>query len=200
MFSRLVLIAILCGAIATGCAAGSNTTTTSPAPLVAVGLNTDGLGDVLFGIDPQTVIEDISALFGGPDLDSDWIPATPNVYGTCPGTTMRAVGWGSLVVIFIDDASDLGGWFYTYTYGYDYAENEGGVDPRELDLRTPEGIGLGATVAELGRAFGPDLSSDGDTELDVWSFTAATAGFRGLLSGPDPEDTVTLLEPLVGCE
>ncbi len=113
---------------------------------------------------------------------------------------MRAIGWGSLVAIFIDDgSSDLGGWFYTYTYGYDYVENTGGVDPRGLDLATADGIGLGSAVTDLQAAFGPNLSITGDEELDLWSFLAPDAGFRGLLSGGDDDDVITLIEPIDGC-
>jgi hypothetical protein len=196
------LCAALLGLTIAGCASPSATssTTTLPAPLVNLALSPDGLGDVSFGLDPDTVIDDIAALVGDPDLDTDWIPSEPNVYGSCPGSSMRAIGWGSLVTIFIDDGtSDLGGYFYTYTYGFDYAENEGGIDPRGLDLTTNEGVGLGTTVAGLRDAFGDDAVIEGDSTLDVWSFHADAAGFRGLLSGPNDDDTVTLLQPLEGC-
>ena len=113
---------------------------------------------------------------------------------------MRAIGWGSLVTIFIDDGeSDLGGWFFTYTYGYDYSENIGGVDPRGLGLRTSNGIGLGSTVAELQGTWGTDLMIEGDAALDIWTFAAPGAGFKGLLSGPADTGVVTLLEPTEAC-
>lgn len=176
------------------------TTTSDLAPLASLQLADNGLGDVLFGLDPDTVVSDISARFGSPDHDSQWIPSEPNIYGTCPGESMRAIGWGSLLAIFIDDGqSDLGGFFYTYTYGFDYSENEGGIDPRGLDLTTATGVGLGTTVAAAESAFG-DLTIAGDETLDLWSFTAVSAGFRGLLTGPDNTDTITLIEPIVGCE
>jgi hypothetical protein len=184
----------------TGCGAAQDSTTTVPAPLVKLALSPDGLGEVSFGLAPDTVVDDIAALVGGPDLDSGWIPSEPNAYGSCPGSTMRAIGWGSLVTIFIDDgAPDLGGYFYTYTYGYDFSENEGGIDPRGLDLTTEQGVGLGTTVAALRSAFGADMVVEGDAVLDVWSFRAVSAGFRGLLSGSNDNDTVTLLQPLDGC-
>jgi hypothetical protein len=114
---------------------------------------------------------------------------------------MRAVGWGSLVTIFINEGTDpLGERFYTYTYGYDYAENEGGVDPRGLDLSTEDGIGINATVTDLERAYGSDLRISGNAELDTWSFDVADSPLRGLVTGPDPTDTVTLLELSPGCD
>lgn len=196
------LSAVLVGLTIVGCAASTATTTTtaSPLPLVRLDLSPEGLGDVSFGLDPNTVIEEIAALVGDPDLDTDWIPSTPNAYGSCPGQAMRAIGWGTLVTIFIDDGnSDLGGYFYTYTYGFDYLENQGGIDPRDLGLTTAAGVGLGTTVAALRGAYGDAAAVDGDATLDVWSFRVDSAGFRGLLTGPDDDDTVTLIQPLVGC-
>lgn len=194
-----VLLALTAVSLAACSTESSATTTTNPAPLASLQLANDGLGDVLFGLDPETVVSDISALFGAPDHDSLWIPAEPNIYGTCPGETMRAIGWGSLVAIFVDDGqSELGGFFYTYTYGYDYSENAGGIDPRGLNLETESGIGLGTTLADAESAFG-DLTITGDEELDVWSFAAEEAGFRGLLTGPNGSDTITLIEPMEGC-
>jgi len=184
-----------------GCgAAESVQQTTDAAPLVELSLDDDGLGDVLLGFPPETVISDISAIYGEGDSDSQWIQAEPNIYGSCPGTQMRAVGWGSLVVIFIrDDVDALGGRFYTYTYGYDYSENAGGVDPRELGLTTAAGIGLGSTVGELADAYGATAVIEGDTDLDVWSFRIEGSEIRGLVSGPERSDTVTLIELTTGC-
>lgn len=174
--------------------------TTFPAPLVALQLGQDGLGDVLFGFPPDVVINDISALYGEPDLDSDWIVAEPNQYGSCPGQLMRAVGWGSLVTIFVNDTTDpLNERFFTYTYGYDYSDNQGGVDPRGLGLVTEEGIGIGSSGAQLAAAFGDRLQIEGDVALDVWAFEIADSPLRGLITGPEAVDTVTLLEVAPGC-
>ncbi len=184
-------------------ACGSNgdaTSTTQPAPLVSLTLAADGLGDVLIGFPPDVVISDISALVGEPDLDSDWIPSEPNVFGSCPGRVMRAVGWGSLVTIFINETTDvIGERFYTYTYGYDYAENQGGVDPRGFQLTTETGIGVGTSVADLVEAYGADVTISGDPVLDVWSFEIAGTPFRGLVTGPEDADTLTLFELAPGC-
>ena len=197
LLTFFALATILLGACAT---TSSPTTTTDDAPLATVVLADSGLGDVLFGLDPETVVVNLTARFGAPDLDSGWIPATPNLFGTCPGETMRAIGWGSLVTIFVDDGqTDLGGWFYTYTYGYDYAENIGGVDPRDLDLQTDDGVGLGTAVAELRSVWGDGIVIDGDADLDIWTFTAVPFGFKGLLSGPSDNELVTLLEPIESC-
>jgi hypothetical protein len=195
------LIIIALGLTATACSATPPpTTTTVPPPLPDLELSQDGLGDVAFGLSPDEVVAEMAGRFGDPDHDTDWIPAEPNAYGSCPGETMRAIAWGSLAAIFVDDGtSDLGGYFYTYTYGYDYSENTGGVDPRGLDLRTAEGVGLGTTVADLRAAFGPDLTVDGDQVLDTWTFRDDAAGLKGLLSGPDDSDAVTLIQPIVGC-
>jgi hypothetical protein len=187
----------------TGCGNDEPANVTSPnaAPLARLELSEDGLGDVLVGFPLGTVVGDITAVFGEPDLDTDWIPAEPNAFGSCPGEQMRAVGWGSLVVIFINDANDpLGERFYTYTYGYDYAENEGGVDPRNLGLTTPDGLGIGSTVAELRAVYGGNVAISGDAALDVWSFDVAGTAFRGLVSGEEDDDVLTLIELVPGCD
>ena len=40
---------------------------------------------------------------------------------------------------------------------------------------------------------------DGDDDLDLWAFTAAPFGFKGLLTGPGEDGLVTLLEPIESC-
>lgn len=199
--TRLITAAIAVALTATGCATDTPvTTTTLASPLATLVLGEDGLGDILVGYPPDVVTQDISALYGSPDHDSDWIVAEPNIYGACPGQAMRAVGWGSLVVIFVDDKQDpLGERFFTYTYGYDYAENLGGVDPRGLGLTTEEGVGIGSTVAELESAYGNRVAIAGDPALDVWSFELEGSSLRGLLTGRDSTDTVTLIELIPGC-
>jgi hypothetical protein len=187
--------------VASGCdAADTDMDTSSPPPLASVLLADDGLGDVQLGFPPTAVIAELSALFGEPDLDSEWIAAEPNAYGSCPGLQMRAVGWGSLVTIFVNDGDDpVGERFYTYTYGYDYSQNQGGVDPRELDLSTAGGIGIGSTIAALETTYGSRLSMSGDTALDIWSFEINGSPLRGLLTGPNATDTITLIELSPGC-
>ena len=184
-----------------GCAVADTAPTTSePAPLIRLELGEDGLGDALLGSPPDSVVADISALYGEPDHDSDWIVAEPNIYGSCPGSQMRAIGWGSLLTIFIKDGTDdLGGRFYTYTYGYDYTRNVGGVDQRGLALTTAAGIGVGSTVGDLEAAYGDTVTIDGDIELDVWAFDITESSIGGLLSGPEATDTVTLIELAAGC-
>lgn len=182
------------------CTAAAPPTTTELVPLPAVTLAPDGLGDLLIGFPPADVIAGLTARFGEPDLDSDWIDTGPSLYGECPGNFMRAVGWGSLVTIFINDGEDaLGERFYTYSYGYDYATNQGGVDPRGLDLTTETGIGIGSRVADLTATYGDRLAVDGDPSLGTWSYRISASPFRGLLTGPDPASTVTLIELAPGC-
>ena len=199
--ARFVILVVLAGVIAGACSAtDSSTTTTDTAPLATLELTDEGLGDVLVGFPPDVVISDISALFGSPDLDSDWLLAEPNTYGSCPGQFMRAVGWGSLVTIFVNDSADpLGERFFTYTYGYDYEENQGGVDPRGLGLTTERGIGIGSTVDELQAAYNDAVTVAGDSALDLWSFEIEGSALSGLLDGPEGSNLVTLIELGPGC-
>lgn len=192
--------AVVAVAVAGCTTAAPATTTTDLVPLPTVTLAPDGLGDLLVGFPPADVIAGLTALFGEPDLDSDWFATGPSPYGTCPGATMRAVGWGSLVTIFVNDGEDpLGERFYTYSYGYDYATNQGGVDPRGLELTTDAGIGIGSTVAQLTASYGDRLAVEGDPSLGTWSFRIGSSPFRGLLTGRDPDSTVTLIELAPGC-
>jgi hypothetical protein len=198
--SRTRFLVAIVGVAIAACGTTAPPSSTDAAPLPDVTLAADGLGDLLIGFPPTDVIAGLTARFGEPDLDSDWLATGPSPYGACPGNTMRAVGWGSLVTIFVNDGTDaLGEYFYTYSYGYDYATNQGGVDPRQLDLVTDAGIGIGSSVAELTAAYGDRLSLGGDPSLDVWSFQIADSPLHGLVDGPDPEDTVTLIELAPGC-
>lgn len=197
----VILVGLLIVLTAAGCDTDTEqTTTTLAAPLATLVLTEEGLGDVLIGYPPDVVIADVSALFGSPDLDSDWIASEPNSYGSCPGRFMRAVGWGSLVVIFVNDTQEpLGERFFTYTYGYDYSENVGGVDPRGLGLVTETGIGIGSTIGQLESAYGDRVEVTGDAALDVWSFEIAGSSLRGLVDGPEPTSAITLIELTPSC-
>lgn len=188
-----------------GCGAPGQPSTAPAAPLI---ISESGIGVTEFGEPPAAVIEELTDRLGAPDADTQWIDADSDLYGQCPAMKMRAVGWGSLYLFFIADEEvtadneHLVGRFFTYSFGFDFGRNEGGTDPRELGLLTPAGIGLGSTRSELRLAYGSGLTETHDAVADTWSWEVAATGpsfLRGLLSGPDADATVVLIERAPGC-
>jgi hypothetical protein len=109
----------------------------------------DGLGDAAFGVNPEEVIDYISSIAGAPTSDSGW--ADPfSAFGVCPGTEVRGVTWGDLLVLFSDESTVATGrrHFFSYSYGPPFTDT-----PRPAAMRTPEGITVGSTVAELRAAY-----------------------------------------------
>ena len=189
-----------------GACGGSGQPSTVPAaPLI---MSETGIGAIEIGEPPGAVIDALTGLIGGPDGDSQWIEADSDLFGKCPAEKLRAVGWGSLYLFFTADGEvttdneHIVGRFFTYSYGFDFSRNEGGTDPRELDLATAAGIGLGSTRSELRLAYGDDLTESYDELAGVWRWSVATTNpsfLRGLLSGPDIDATVVLIERAPGC-
>ena len=203
---RAPAIAVLIGAQLLAACGGDQLDQTDQGPVGGGGdvvLRTDGVAIVDLGADPQSVIGTLTSRFGDPDRDSGWIDPTSAVYGSCPGPELRAVGWGSFFALFVGAGSgDQGSRWLTWTYGFDHAIALGGVDPRELRLRTDAGIGLGSTRRDLRSAHGDQLRETGDDLIDVWSFEiddGAEARLRGALSGPGPDARVVFIERVPGC-
>jgi hypothetical protein len=193
-------------AVLVGACGGSGQPSTGPAaPLI---MSETGIGAIEIGEPPGAVIDALTGWMGGPDTDSQWIDADSDLFGKCPAEKLRAVGWGSLYLFFTADGvvtadnEHIVGRFFTYSYGFDFSRNEGGTDPRELGLATAAGIGLGSTRSELRQAYGDDLTESYDELADIWRWSVATTNpsfLRGLLSGPDIDATVVLIERAPGC-
>lgn len=207
---RLVRSLILGVALATATGAcgssGEPDSTGSPGGLE---LRSDGIGTAEIGQPPDAVLAELNAFFGEPDVDAGWGPPASPLYGTCPGAQLRAIGWGSLYLFFVadspvsDPASVVDGRLYSYSYGYDFARNEGATDPRSLRLLTERAIGLGSTRTDLRAAYGPQLREEYNAAADTWIWEVdddAAASLRGLLSGPDDDATIVLIESAPGCE
>lgn len=192
--------------LATACSADGADDAATPDDTAAadVVLRADGLSVIDVGSMPAQVIAELTLRFGGPDRDSGWIEPASAVYGLCPGAEMRAVGWGSFFALFSGDGSgDESGRWLTWTYGFDHEVALGGVDPRDLDLRTAVGIGLGSTRTDLRSAYGDRLEETGDVAIDIWGFEidpGSQERVRGTLSGPGPEASVLFLERVPGCD
>ncbi len=80
-------------------------------------LETDGLGAVSFGADPDGVITFVTSFLGGATADTGWVD--PFTIGACGGTQLRQVTWGDLQLEFGDVSNIAEGrpHFYAYYYG-----------------------------------------------------------------------------------
>ena len=152
-----------------------------------------GLGDATFGVDAEEVIDYIRSIAGAPTSDSGW--ADPfSAFGVCPGTEVRGVTWGDLLVLFSDESSVASGrrHFFSYSYGPPFADT-----PRPPEMRTPEGLTIGSTVADLRAAY-PDVVVSPADDIFAPHFHV-TDNLNGFLTGETDADTVESIVGGVGC-
>lgn len=117
----------------------TTTSTTLPAATGVV-LGPEGLGAVRFGDDAEQVVRALSRVLGNPSDDGP--------IRSCPtGEVERLVEYAELTVLFgeREGASRLVAW--------DLGPPSGALPP----LTTPEGVGVGSSVAELRSAYGDRL-------------------------------------------
>lgn len=171
--------------------ASTTTSTTTPAAAALV-LRDNGLGDALFGTEPEEVIRYVQAVLGPPTADSGW--ADPfSAFGVCPGTEVRGVTWADLTLLFSDESTVAAGrrHFFNYVYGPAF-----GVSIQPEGMRTDTGIGIGSTVAELRaayptvRVFPPDIAD---------AYFVVDENLSGFLSGTTDADTVRSVIGGIGC-
>ncbi|MEZ5280377.1 MAG: hypothetical protein R2770_07870 [Acidimicrobiales bacterium] len=161
----------------TSAAEAETTTTTTPPTTVDPGptglsLHGGGLGPVGFGRDVDTVLEYMGGIFGPATEDSGWVDSFSG-FGTCPGSEVRGVTYGSLQLLFGGPDDDRT--FFSWAY-FDHGNGD------VFGLRTPLGIGLGSSPAEIADAY-PDAEFDeGDESLppsarfgDMWATLDADA-------------------------
>jgi len=166
-------------------------TTTTVAPGSKLALRFDGVGDARFATVPDDVVGYISGVLGTPTADSGWVAA---VERRCPGTEVRSVAWGDLSLLF-GDASNLTTGrrhFFAWSFG---PTSGAAISP--AGLHTPEGIGVGSTVAELRAAYPAATLFAGD------DLTAASAqiseGMFAFLNESGDAGVVTALLGGQGC-
>lgn len=162
------------------------TTTTSIPKAAVLVLRADGLGDALFGTDPDQVIAYVSANLGKPTADSGW--ADPlSAFGVCPGTEVRGVTWGDLTLLFSDDSPVVSGrrHFFSYLLGPPF-----GATVQPAGMTTAERIGVGNTVGELRFTY-PDVELF-DDEIAGPSFLLAN-GINGAMTGTADDELVTFV-------
>ena len=157
--------------------------TTEPPPASPFTIRPDGIGAATFGAAPDGVIDFVSSVLGGPTSDTGWID--PFDIGPCPGTQIRQVGWGTLLLEFGDVSSIADG--RQHFYGYYYGDGTATAVPP--GIATNDGLTVGSTVADLlGTDPGIELFS-GDEFLGP-NFLVNDA-LRGTLTGLADTDVIT---------
>lgn len=142
-------------------------------------LRPDGIGPVRFGTPQDQALSALSDAFLNGSAPTDRL---------CNGRTMQIVAWAELEVAF--DAGRFG--------GYRLRPVKAGGGPA-LNLRTPEGIGLGATAAELRAAYHDAVAFSGAAGIWSWA-VGASSGLHGTLTGaPDQGGTVATIEAGTAC-
>jgi hypothetical protein len=138
----------------------------------------------MFGVEAEAVISYVTAILGPPTADSGW--ADPNsAFGVCPGTEVRGVTWGDLLLLFSDESGVASGrrHFFSYTLGPAF-----GASITPAGMATPEGIAVGSTVAALKSAYPGVYVYGGD---DVFGpYFVVGESLTGFLTGDSDADTV----------
>lgn len=151
-----------------------------------------GLGDVRFGVDPQGVVTYISKRLGEPDEDSGYVDSYSE-FGSCPGTRVRGVRWGDLLLLFGDESTVADGRLHFFSWKYGPRSGASAVPP---GLTTESGVTLGTTVDALRRAH---------SGVQIFSDELFGAGFEiertlsGALSSTGPSGIVTVLYGGITC-
>jgi hypothetical protein len=160
--------------------------TGSPAAPTIV-LADDGLGIAKFGGAADDAIAAITAVLGEPDEDSGWVD--PLTVGACAGDEARFVAWGALFLYFSDRSAFADGDRHFFGYSYGRVQD---LEAIPEGLATPEGIGLGTTVAFLRAAYNDVVIEAGEEGLLASSFYVDDA-LSGRLTGTADDDLVTVI-------
>ena len=198
--TALIRTVIALALVAAGCSISrldvQESTTVAPSPTpspIDLTLAGDGIGPFLLGDEAVLVIEGISAIIGGWDVDS-----ADDVSGVqlpdCTGTNPRLVAWGSLALLFTLDGDRET--FTSWTYGFDPLTGSS-QDLRRLGLVTAAGIGLGSTRSELTNAYGGAVSLTDKPSIDSAVFTIdgdTTPHLSGKLDAAGPTGIVDLIQ------
>lgn len=159
------------------------TTTTVPVAAKLV-LSGDSLGDVRFGVDAEGAIAYVESLLGAPDSDSGYVDFASD-FGMCPGSQVRGVRWGDLLLLFGDESEVASGRLHFYGWRFGPLRS---TAPAPAGPATEGGVTLGSTVNELLEAH---------PTADVVNDDVYGAGFdldlgsRGLVSGSLTDDSPT---------
>jgi serine/threonine protein kinase len=130
-------------------------------------LQAEGLGIANFGDDADQVIRSVNSLLGNPDDDGGWQPAGDFGLTGPTGVRVRRVAWSKLRLTFAD-----------YQGGHEFVAWHS-TDPL---FATPEGIGIGSSVASL-KANYPKATFWDDRGYHGFTLIPGWHSFIGYLSG-----------------
>ena len=155
----------------------------------------DGLGSARFGAAPDGVIDYVTSILGGNTSDTGWVD--PYTFGDCsPATIARKVDWGVLSLLFSDLSSYADG--RRHVIGWEYGL-VGGIGDEPVGLRTAGGTTLGSRVVDLLADFPEAGVNDGEPDLNIPPNFYVSDNFRGLLTGIEPGDFITVIFGGYGC-
>ncbi len=176
----------------------SATTTTEPLAVQELILRGDGIGSARFGAAPQGVIEYVTSILGGNTGDTGWVD--PFSFADCgaggAATRARRVDWGVLSLLF-SDASRYA-LERDHFIGYEYGR-VGQIGDEPVGLHTPGNVGLGSQVSDVYAEFPDAAVNEGDDDVGIPSSFYVSDVFYGLLTGPEPDDVVTVIFGGYGC-
>lgn len=144
---------------------------------VALALRGDGFGSFSFGDSVESVIQPLQDRWGPPTSDSDF---------KCESwATSRNITWDGVLLVF--DGAGMRG----YLFG---PRPSSSITPLGKDLHgaaTPQGLQLGASIADARRIYGRDFVVDENTLGFEWGIDDDYPGLRGFASGLRDSDTIT---------
>lgn len=183
-------------------------------------LQPDGLGltsvdstVVSFGLEPSLSIGLVSAFLGQPDSVSRWYEEiAPDGGFACAQAQIQRVQWSNLILFFTTAETPWSRFEGAPVFfGYMLSANQGYGAPSQVqvDLKTPEGLGIGSDVAEWETAYGKVQRWMSDDYPPIEGFTVAPDSFvvfdderyRGQLASEtsQPDGVVTIMSG-GGCE
>lgn len=175
----------------------ATTTTTTLPPEVGLILRPDGLGDAFFGTDADTALGILVEVLSDPAEDTGWVNQA-ETFGTCLGSEVRFLRWGSLQVFLTDGPTD---WapagvrhFAAYTHSVELGEPV-------LALETADGVGIGTPVGDVRAVYGANAILGQDPLFgSLFQVDVPGAGFLwGTMTGTEATDTVTSISGGFSC-
>ena len=151
-------------------------------------------GAAMFGGDPDSVIEYVRSLLGEPTGDTGWVD--PFTLALCEGNEVRRVDWGVLSLLFGDQSNFGSGrrHFFAWEYGL-----SGQIGDPPQGLRTAGLVRSGA-----GWSIPRDSLEVAVNEEENDGFVSppnfyVSDNFRGLLTGVNDDDVITVMFGGLGC-
>lgn len=190
--TTVATLAPLTSSTSTSSTSSTTSTSTTVASVDDLKLWSGGIGDVRFGVDPEGVVTYMTKRLGEPTGDSGYIDAYSE-FGSCPGSRVRGVRWGDLLLLFGDESTVVDGRLHFFSWKYGPMSSGALVPP---NLRTEAGVTIGSTVSDLRRLH---------PSVEIFSDEIFGAGFEiertlsGTLSSTESSGRVTVLYGGIAC-